>query len=349
MNASASAVLVWAALAAAALALFLWPGTGLLARARGWRQASQREQVENALKRLLEAAQAGQPVTAGSLAEGRRLPRDAGERLVARLQAQGLVSIVDGGLRLTPEGERWALQVMRAHRLWERYLADEARLPLGRVHGEAHRREHRMSPEAIEDLDDALGRPAIDPHGDPIPDASGRLRAPASVTPLSAWAAGVPGRVAHLEDEPPVIYAQLLAQGIRLGQVLHIVQADPGRITVSDGENEIRLAPAAAANIGLVPLTEAARQRQASLRLSALPDGARGRITALDDACQGFTRRRFLDLGLTPGTEIVPELANAFGEPRAYRLRGTLIALRKDQAGMIWVRPREAAMEGGRS
>ena len=58
----------------------------------------------------------------------------------------------------------------------------------------------------------------------------------------------------------------------------------------------------------------------------------------LDEAVQGFTRRRFLDLGLTPGTKIYPELGNFFGEPRAYRVRGTLIALRKDQASQIWVK-----------
>jgi DtxR family Mn-dependent transcriptional regulator len=61
-------------------------------------------------------------------------------------------------------------------------------------------------------------------------------------------------------------------------------------------------------------------------------------IILLDEACQGFTRRRFLDLGLTPGTRISPELDNSFGDPRAYRVRGTLIALRKDQASQIWVK-----------
>ena len=65
----------------------------------------------------------------------------------------------------------------------------------------------------------------------------------------------------------------------------------------------------------------------------------RGEIVTLDEAVQGFTRRRFLDLGLTPGTVVYPELKNFFGDPRAYRVRGTLIALRKDQAAQIWVKP----------
>jgi Fe2+ transport system protein FeoA len=64
----------------------------------------------------------------------------------------------------------------------------------------------------------------------------------------------------------------------------------------------------------------------------------RAEIVSLDEGVQGFTRRRFLDLGLTPGTKIYPELQNFFGDPRAYRVRGTLIALRKEQAAQIWVK-----------
>jgi Fe2+ transport system protein FeoA len=73
--------------------------------------------------------------------------------------------------------------------------------------------------------------------------------------------------------------------------------------------------------------------------LASLTQDQKGEIVQLDDAVQGFTRRRFLDLGLTPGTTIYPELGNFFGDPRAYRVRGTLIALRKDQAAQIWVKP----------
>jgi Fe2+ transport system protein FeoA len=66
-------------------------------------------------------------------------------------------------------------------------------------------------------------------------------------------------------------------------------------------------------------------------------------VLDIDESCQGFTRRRFMDLGLTPGALVRPELSNAFGDPRAYRIRGTLIALRKDQAAMVLVRPAAAA------
>jgi Fe2+ transport system protein FeoA len=77
----------------------------------------------------------------------------------------------------------------------------------------------------------------------------------------------------------------------------------------------------------------------AVIPLGSLPPKTRAEIVFVDERCQGFARRRFLDLGLTPGTPIYPELENAFKDPRAYRVRGTLIALRGDQASWIWVRP----------
>jgi DtxR family transcriptional regulator, Mn-dependent transcriptional regulator len=108
---------------------------------------------------------------------------------------------------------------------------------------------------------------------------------------------------------------------------------------LSDGETEYRLAPTVATNIGVAPLPESEIAIANAVSLADLSDNQEAEIVMLDDAVQGFTRRRFLDLGLTPGTTIYPELGNFFNDPRAYRIRGTLIALRKDQAAQIWVKP----------
>jgi DtxR family Mn-dependent transcriptional regulator len=108
---------------------------------------------------------------------------------------------------------------------------------------------------------------------------------------------------------------------------------------LSDGENEYRLAPAVASNISVAPLPESELLKRTAVPLSELAHNQHAEIIILDDAVQGFTRRRFLDLGLTPGTLIYPELDNFFNDPRAYRVRGTLIALRQDQAAQIWVKP----------
>ncbi len=157
--------------------------------------------------------------------------------------------------------------------------------------------------------------------------------------PLTAWQAEGPARIVHIEDEPAIAYEQILAAGLRLNQVVRIIERTPQRIVLSDGETEYRLAPTVAANVGVAPLPAIEMLKREAIPLAELADSQYAEIVTLDDAVQGFTRRRFLDLGLTPGTRIYPELGNFFGDPRAYRVRGTLIALRKDQAAQIWVKP----------
>jgi DtxR family Mn-dependent transcriptional regulator len=266
-------------------------------------------------------------------------------QLLERMQQQRLVVARGQEFTLTPDGERVARQIVRAHRLLERYFADEARLPLGQVHAAAERGEHRLTPDQIDDLDASLGHPRHDPHGDPIPSRDGDLL-PAGDTPVTAWPPDRFGRVAHLEDEPPLAFAQILAQGIRIGQVVKILEADAGRIVLTDGENEFRLAPAVAANVFLAPADHPAAT--GLVALADLGHGEAAEVVALDASCQGFSRRRLMDLGFTPGARLEPALQTFAGDPRAYRVRGTLVALRREQARQVLVRPladvnREAA------
>ena len=71
--------------------------------------------------------------------------------------------------------------------------------------------------------------------------------------------------------------------------------------------------------------------------LSGLKIGQRGQVLGLSPACRGPERRRLLDLGFVPGTEVVAEMQSPGGDPTGYRVRGTLIALRTEQAGLIRV------------
>jgi len=314
------------------------PRVGLFALYKNYRAAQEREQVEDALKHLLDREQQGRHASPESLAGTLGVSRPRVMSLIEDVETQGLVESRGDQLHLTAEGERWALHVVRAHRLWERYLADEARMPLGQIHTEAHHREHHLTDAQLDDLDAALGHPTRDPHGDPIPTREGTLPKEQG-TPLTAWQADRPARIVHLEDEPSLAYEQILAAGLRLGQDIRILERTPQRVVLSDGENEYRLAPAVASNITVAPLPESELLKREAVPLTELAHDQRAEIVTLDDAVQGFTRRRFLDLGLTPGTTIYPELQNFFGDPRAYRVRGTLIALRKDQAAQIWVKP----------
>ena len=322
----------------AILVITLLPRIGLLALYETYRAAQKREQVEDALKHLLDRERNGRHASPESLGGALDLHRNRVMNLIEDMEVQGLLETRGVELHLTAEGERWALHVVRAHRLWERYLADEARMPLEKVHHEAQRREHSLTEAQLNDLDAALGHPTHDPHGDPIPSREGKMNQ-AEGTPLTAWQVHSPARIVHLEDEPALAYEQILAAGLRLGQEIRIIEKNQNRYVLSDGENEYRLAPAVALNVHVAALPQSEILKREEIPLAELTDAQTGEIVTLDDAVQGFTRRRFLDLGLTPGTRIYPELGTFFGDPRAYRVRGTLIALRKDQAAQIWVKP----------
>lgn len=295
-----------------------------------------RTQVEDALKHLFDQEYRGRHGSFSSLGGALRLNDRRMMQLLARMQEQGLVIPHGQEFELTPDGERVARQIVRAHRLLERYFADEARLPLRDVHAAAERGEHKLTTDQVDALAASLGHPRLDPHGDPIPGRDGEI-APAGDTPVTAWPADTFGRITHLEDEPPLAYAQILAEGLRVGQVVRILESTPERIALSDGEHEYRLAPAVAANVFLAP---AAPNADAGLvTLADLPQGESAEVVSLDVNCQGFSRRRLMDLGFTPGARLEPALETFAGDPRAYRVRGTLVALRRDQAAQIIVRP----------
>jgi DtxR family Mn-dependent transcriptional regulator len=316
----------------------LAPGVGARVLWRRRRARQDHDRTEDALKHLLGLEHQGRRATFQSLTGVLRLSDKQLMALAGRLEREGLVQTRGQDFHLTPDGERRALGVVRAHRLWETYLADEALLPLSRLHGEADRREHRLSADEVDQLDASLGYPLTDPHGDPIPTRDGTLP-PDSGVALTAWTTEEPGCINHLEDEPPLAYEQILAEGLRVGQIVRVLDATPQRILLTDGEHEFRLAPAVAANVFVAPLAPQVELPAGTVLLSDLADNTEAEVVALDDACQGFTRRRLLDLGFTPGAHVTSEMRTFTGDPRAYRIRGVLIALRREQARQILARP----------
>lgn len=323
---------------------FLLGGLAIAGAAFGfvqWRErrlsARGRQHLEDALKHLFDLEYRGSRGTLASLTGALRLPDRMVLDLVARMQSQGLLTARNRDFDLTPEGERLALQVIRAHRLLERYFADEARLPLKDVHTAAERGEHKLSPDDADRLSASMGHPAVDPHGDPIPTREGYVP-PAAGVPATAWPLNQLARVVHLEDEPPISYAQLVAEGIRVGQTMRLIESTPGRLVFTDGLNEFKLAPAVAANIFLAP-ARATETLTGLIPLAELHIGSSAEVVSLDDACQGYSRRRLMDLGFTQGARIKAALSTFAGDPHAYEIRGTLVALRRDQSRLVYVRP----------
>ena len=207
------------ALVCAGAAFLFWPSWGLLSRGRRHRSLASRILLEDGLKHVYDHEDRGQTATLSSVGGALEISSARAVELVERMQLVGLVSLSDGRIVLTDEGNRYALQIIRAHRLWERYLADETGVDPLRWHAYAERREHTLSAEEADALAERLGHPRFDPHGDPIPTADGTVP-PTHSIPLSDLNAGERAIVAHIEDEPEVVYAQLVAMGIYLGMAV---------------------------------------------------------------------------------------------------------------------------------
>ncbi len=305
------------------------------------RNARQHVMIEDALKHLHACEWQGRPATTDSLTGSLGLSQRAVIKLCARMQSQGWLKIAGGELHLTTVGTKLALQVIRAHRLWERYLADEARMPLADIHAEADRLEHQRDAEFISALDAAMGHPQADPHGDPIPTADGVLPVTENM-PLTQWPISKPARIVHLEDEPEAVFSQIAAQGLRPGQRIVVLESDDTHVVFADDSETYVLAPIVAANIFVAPAAPIDLQANIKL-LTSLKPGSSATVHQLDESLQGFTRRRLLDLGLTSGAEITAEYSSFLGDPMAYRVRGALIALRKQQAEHVLITTNNSA------
>jgi len=195
-----------------------------------------------------------------------------------------------------------------------------------------------LSPVQADELSAHLGNPVYDPHGDPIPTTTGEL-APLGGQPLTAMSTDASVRIVHLEDEPAAMYAQLVANRLHPGMEVRLLEKTPERVRFwADGDEHV-LAPIVAANISVVPIPEAIPvARGVGERLSELKPGEAGEVVSLSPACRGLERRRLMDLGILPGTVIAAEMRSPSADPTAYRIRGALIALRREQAHLIHIR-----------
>ena len=145
--------------------------------------------VENYLKTIY-LAQTPDPealVPMGQLASALSVVPGTATTMVKALAESGLVRYEPYmGVRLTPAGEKLASLVLRRHRLVELFLVRVLGMSWAEVHDEAERLEHAVSERIIERMDEMLGRPAVDPHGDPIPTAEGMMARPDHMDLLAA-------------------------------------------------------------------------------------------------------------------------------------------------------------------
>ena len=316
--------------------LILWPRRSTPIRGSRSPRRSDQVLLEDALKHLFHATAAGQPAGADSLAGSLEIRRESALGILTRLQDGALARSEGTGVVLTDEGRAYALRIVRSHRLLERYLADRTGVDPEEWHAVADAKEHDLSREEVEQLAARMGHPRFDPHGDPIPTAEGELPPPRGVA-LSDLAPGDGGRVVHLEDEPPEAFERLRSAGLHVGSLIRLRGTTPSTLRIEIEGRSTELARVLAPAVTVSPAPEA--ESRPVRTLATLASGESGRVQRLSPACQGAQRRRLLDLGIVPGTDIRAEFASLGGDPVAYRVRGALIALRRSQAEWIELAP----------
>ncbi len=211
--------------------------------------------VEDYLKQLYLAHHGSdQPLVAmGRLAAGVGVTPGTATAMVKSLADAGLVAYEPrSGVRLTPAGDRLALQILRRHRLIELFLVEVLGLDWSEVHDEAEVLEHAISDKVLERIDVLLGHPDTDPHGDPIPPRHGPAPEPLQLNSLADCPTDQPLTVARITDQDPEFLRFIDRHGLIPGTAV-VVQdrSDTGdAVTVQpDGRDSVTVGTSAARKI----------------------------------------------------------------------------------------------------
>lgn len=210
--------------------------------------------VENYVKQLfLEQQRSSERlVPLGKLAAAMEVVPGTATTMVKALADSGLVHYESrSGARLTRSGEKLALHVLRRHRLLELFLVKVLGLDWSEVHDEAEVLEHAISEKVLERIDQMLGHPTADPHGDLIPDAAGEF-APRSSQRLAECQAGQEVRVAFVESRDKDFLKFAEEQGLVPGSRVRVEQINPAADAVTvrpEGRGSVVIGTSAADRI----------------------------------------------------------------------------------------------------
>jgi DtxR family Mn-dependent transcriptional regulator len=211
--------------------------------------------AEDYLKAIYKLEAAGEDATTSALAALLGISDASVTSMSKRMAQLGLVHHTPyHGVALTPAGRKIALEVIRHHRLLELYLAEVLGYGWDEVHAEADRLEHVISEEFEERIDALLGRPTVDPHGDPIPSKDLELVEPVLI-PLAALEPGRPAIIQRVSDRDPAMLRYLASLGMFPSVPVLVREHAPfgGPIHVRIGEAEHALGRDLAAHVFVRP------------------------------------------------------------------------------------------------
>ncbi len=316
--------------------IMFFPERGLLYKFRKSKSNNTRVLIEDALKHIYDCEYNDIPCSVNSIAGNLHISADKSAKLVDTLKGMDLVEYDPEKVWLTIEGRSYALRVIRIHRLWEKYLADETGLGEMEWHSSAELAEHELSEEQANQLAAEIGNPVIDPHGDPIPSPEGEIKEKRGVS-LSALKVGDQGRIVHIEDEPQSVYSQIVASGIHNGMFVRITEVSKNKIKfIAEGE-EIVLSPLIAANLSVLKEKKDDEFLSEVETLASLEKNEEADVIGISKSCRGAQRRRLMDLGIVKGTRIRFGMESPGKDPVAYEVRGSTVVLRNAQAKQIFI------------
>lgn len=219
--------------------------------------------VENYLKAIYVAESSLRDdalVPMGHLATALDVVPGTATTMVKALAESGLVRYEPyAGVRLTPAGAKLAALVLRRHRLVELFLVQVMGMSWAEVHDEAEHLEHAVSDRLIGRMDEMLGFPSVDPHGDPIPTADGGV-AERRYDSLLECPVGVPLRVARVADQDADFLRFIEQRDLKPGQAIEIVERDPSADAVvlrAGGTRVVTLGSRAASKVLVDVLAQA--------------------------------------------------------------------------------------------
>ena len=167
------------------------------------------------------------PITTSVLAARLGLAASSVTEMVKKLVGAGLVEHERyGAITLTTDGNAEALRMLRRHRLIETWLVEQFDYSWDEVHDEAEVLEHALSDRLLDAIDELLGNPVRDPHGDPIPTRSGEVSRPAAVL-LRDAPVGLVGTVVRISDSDPLLLRHLTAESITIDRQLTVLGRRP--------------------------------------------------------------------------------------------------------------------------
>jgi DtxR family transcriptional regulator, Mn-dependent transcriptional regulator len=207
---------------------------------------------ENYLKSIYHLSEAGgKEVLTNELAEAMNTKAASATDMIKKLAGKDFISYEKyHGVNITAKGKALALMVIRKHRLWETFLVQTLGFKWDEVHEVAEQLEHIQSPLLIEKLDELLGFPKVDPHGDPIPDHNGKIKSLQKVM-LGSVKAGTDSVIVAVKDSDSKLLKYLDKIGARPGKKIKIleIQEYDGSMEVSIGGHKFFVSKEVSENI----------------------------------------------------------------------------------------------------